>query len=373
MDTSAFRSTLKKLTERYGPHRRVLRGADQAKSFDDRQQSEAAFDAKDRGTARVPLADITGSVGRYQDFDHQFRPKSHLPSDRLERIRTAMRHGKRMPPVRLYKIKDEYYVVDGHHRITAARELGLDQIEARVIEFMPSANTLENVLYCERAAFADATGLKEKIVLTELGHYPKLIRQIRDHQRYLKHDEGGEQWTVQAAARDWYDTIYTPLITLIEKGNLLTAFPDRSVGDLYTYMAHHQWDLGRRRRYGLGIDELIPKSMEAFRTKMAGKKLSEYPEMRRGIVAFILIDVEARHEDRLLEKLTALPEVVEVHSVHGAVDMLVKIELTRDLLASDAEVIGQFTSDKIRKITGVRSTQTLIPGISRVKRSPQPG
>jgi DNA-binding Lrp family transcriptional regulator len=367
MDTSALRSTLKKLTERYGPHRRAHGKADQAKCFDDHQQSEAAFDAKDRGTGMVPLADITGSVGRYQDFDRQFRPKSHLPSQRLERIRTVMQHGKRMPPVRLYKIKDEYYVVDGHHRIAVARELGLDQIEGRVIEFMPSADTLENVLYCERSAFADATGLKEKIVLTELGHYPRLIRQIRDHQRHLS-CEGGAQWTIEAAARDWYDTIYKPLTTLIEKGNLLTAFPERTLADLYTYMAHHQWDLGRRRRYGLGIDELIPKSMEAFRRKMAGKKTSEYPEMRRGIVAFILIDVEARHEDRLLDKLSALPEVVEVHSVHGAVDMLVKIELTRDLLASDAEVIGQFISEKIRKITGVRSTQTLIPGISRVKR-----
>jgi DNA-binding Lrp family transcriptional regulator len=370
MDTSALRSTLKKLTERYGPHRRAHSQANQAKCFDDHQRSEAAFDTKDRGTGMVPLADITGSVGRYQDFDRQFRPKSHLPSERLERVRMAMKRGKPMPPVRLYKIKEEYYVVDGHHRITAARELGLDQIEGRVIEFMPSADTIENVLYCERSAFIDATGLKEKIVLTELGNYPKLIRQIRDHQRYLNREEGA-QWTVEAAARDWFDTIYTPLTTLIEKGHLLAAFPGRTEADLYTYMAHYQWELGRRRRYGLGIDTLIPKNMEAFRTKMAGKKRSQYPEMRRGIVAFILIDVEARHEERLLEKLSALPEDVEVHSVHGAVDMLVKIELTRDLLASDAEVIGQFTSEKIRKITGVRATQTLIPGISRVKKPPQ--
>jgi DNA-binding Lrp family transcriptional regulator len=90
--------------------------------------------------------------------------------------------------------------------------------------------------------------------------------------------------------------------------------------------------------------------------------------MRRGIVAFILISVEARHEERLIEKLFALPEVIEVHAVHGAVDMLVKIELTRDLLASDAEVIGHFINDKVRRITGIRATQTLIPGSSRIKK-----
>ncbi|MDJ0783064.1 MAG: Lrp/AsnC ligand binding domain-containing protein [Desulfosarcinaceae bacterium] len=355
-----------KLIERYSTYRRNSREAGQAKCFDDRQRSEAAFDAKDRGTRRVPLEEITGSVGRYQDFDRQFRPKSHMPSDRLEQIRAAMKRGKRMPPVKLYQIKDEYYVVDGHHRVAVARELGLTEIAGRVIEFMPSADTLENALYCERAAFAEVTGLAEKIILTELGHYPYLIRQIRDHQRYLRR-ESDAQWTLAEAARDWYDTIYTPMAALIEKGNLLTSFPERTMADLYTYMAFHQWELGRRRRYGLGIDELIPKSMEAFRTKMAGKKRSDYPEMLRGIVAFILMHVEARHEERLIEKLYALPEVTEVHAVHGAVDMLVKIQLTRDLLTSDAEVIGHFISDKVRRINGVRSTQTLIPGISRVK------
>ena len=367
MDTSSLKSTLKRLAERYGTYRRALRDGQHAKSFDDHQRDEAAFDTKDRGTRLVPLAEITGSVGRYQDFDSQFRPKSHLPSQRLEQIRAAMQRGKSLPPVKLYQIKDEFYVVDGHHRVAAARELGLDQIKSRVIEFLPSTDTLENALYCERAAFAEATGLQEKILLTELGHYPRLLRQIRDHQRHLAHGDG-ERGTLAETARDWYDTIYTPLTALIEKGNLLAAFPGRTVGDFYAYMTYYQWELGRRRRFGLDIDEVIPKDMEAFRSKMAGKKRSEYPEMRRGIVAFILMDVEARHEERLIEKLFALPEVTEVHAVHGGVDMLVKIELTRDLLASDAEVIGHFISDKVRRITGVRSTQTLIPGISRIKK-----
>jgi DNA-binding Lrp family transcriptional regulator len=368
MDTSSLKLTLKKVADRYGAYRRAHRQADQAKSFDDHQRDEAAFDTRDRGTRLVPLVEITGSVGRYQDFDHQFRPKSHLPAERLKRIRTAMQRGKSLPPVKLYQIKDEFYVVDGHHRVAAARDLGLDQINSRVIEFLPSADTLENALYCERAAFAEATGLKEKILLTELGHYPKLLRQIRGHQRHLSRGDGAKT-TLADASRDWYDTIYTPLTALIQKGNLLAAFPERTEADLYTYMTYHQWELGRRRRYGLGIDTVIPKDMEAFRSKMAGKSRSDYPEMRRGIVAFILMDVEARHEERLIEKLFALPEVTEVHAVHGGVDMLVKIELTRDLLASDAEVIGHFISDKVRRITGVRSTQTLIPGISRIKKT----
>ena len=68
-----------------------------------------------------------------------------------------------------------------------------------------------------------------------------------------------------------------------------------------------------------------------------------------------------------MEKLFELEEVREVHSVHGDVDLLVKIELTRDLLSSDAEMISQFVHGEIRQLTGVISTKTLIPGFSKSK------
>jgi hypothetical protein len=68
-----------------------------------------------------------------------------------------------------------------------------------------------------------------------------------------------------------------------------------------------------------------------------------------------------------MDKLYALREVQEVHFVHGEIDLLVKIMLTRDLLSSDAEIIGQFIHDKVRSISGVTSTVTLIPGVSKMK------
>ena len=89
--------------------------------------------------------------------------------------------------------------------------------------------------------------------------------------------------------------------------------------------------------------------------------------MLRGITAFIMITSEARRELKIVDRLFALSEVKEVHSVHGNIDILVKVELTRDLLTSDAEVIGQFVHEKIRQISGVLSTQTLIPGQSKIK------
>jgi len=340
--------------------------SDEVKDFAKEQEYEEAFEAIKRDSRTVPLNQIVGSVGRYNDFDSKFRPKQHLPKFKLDRIRDAMRSGKPLPPVKLYQIKDEYYVLDGNHRISVAKELGLNEISADVVELMPSRNTLENVLYRERRDFQERTGLKEAIKLTEVGQYTYLKKQILDHQRFLEND-GKAPVSFQDAAKDWHKTIYSPLQGIIRRGAIIEFFPRRTVDDLYAYISYHQWEKGQARRYGIGIDRLIPKDMEEFRKKMAKMKEVEYPEMKREITAFILMRVKPKDEFHIMKKLFAMDEVKEVHSVHGDVDMLVKIVLSRDLLASDAEIIGQFVHDTVIQLPGVVSTQTLIPGASRIK------
>jgi uncharacterized ParB-like nuclease family protein len=109
----------------------------EAKCFCEDQDCEGPFDYIDRGLCRVPLNQIVGSVGKCHDFDSQFTPKSHVPPDRLSSVKQAMRKGKSLPPVKLYKIKDEYYVLDGNHRISAAQELGRSYITAKIVEIIP--------------------------------------------------------------------------------------------------------------------------------------------------------------------------------------------------------------------------------------------
>ena len=338
----------------------------EAKCFREDQECEGAFDHIDRGICNVPLEKIVGSVGRYHDFDSQFKLKSHVPPDRFISVKRAMREGKSLPPVKLYKIKDEYYVLDGNHRISAAKEFGRSDIMAKIVEFIPSSDTLENIIYREKSEFIEQTGLAQPLDITEVGQFPYLLEQVEAHRTHLA---GGENpgATLSQAAQDWYDTIYLPMIGIIKKGNLLAFFPGRTLDDLYAYISFHQWEKGRTRRYGIGIDKLIPRDMEEFRNKMATMDQAEYPEMLRSITAFIMMNVEAKRELRIVDKLFALPEVKEVHSIHGSIDILVKINLTRDLLSSDAEVIGQFVHARVRQIPGIISTQTLIPGTSKIK------
>ncbi|MEE4136122.1 MAG: ParB N-terminal domain-containing protein [Desulforhopalus sp.] len=339
---------------------------DRSTSFNDRQEQEEAYEAIERGTLLVPLERIVGSVGRYHDFDKQFRTHPAKSDERLQAIIEAMRAGKVMPPIALYQIKEEYFILDGHHRFQAARELGHSEIRSRILELLPSRDTLENKLYVEKTLFRDQAGLGRPLELSELGQTGHLTWQVDQHRDFLSR-QSGEEVSFKQAAADWYISIYRPLATLIENSGLVRSFPGRTVDDLFLYISVHQWEKGKKRKYGIGIDKLIPTDMEAFREKMAKHQEQGYPEMKREITVFILLNVEGKYEQQIFDKLLALNEVREVHTVHGAIDMIAKITLMRDLLSSDAELLSHFIQTTIRQWKGVVSTQTLIPGMSRIK------
>lgn len=88
------------------------------------------------GWQDVSLAQIVGSVSRAQDYTRNFAPR-HNDSQSKERWRTIYTlavTGKGFPPVTIYKIGAAYFVEDGHHRVSVARYLGWQTIQAQVIE-----------------------------------------------------------------------------------------------------------------------------------------------------------------------------------------------------------------------------------------------
>jgi hypothetical protein len=219
----------RKLNSRSSIHGQKIQPSE-VKSFNDQQIKEAAFDARDRGIRTIPLHRIVGSVGRYHDFDSRFRFKHNVNPDRLQRIKSAMQQGKSLGPVKLYEIKDEFFVLDGNHRIAVAKEFGHDEILAHIVEFIPSKNTLQNILYRERADFSDQTGLPSEINLTEVRQYAYLLEQISEHQKFLQ-EIRAEEVQFESAALDWYKTIYRPLCKIIKRGRLIDSFPGRTNAD----------------------------------------------------------------------------------------------------------------------------------------------
>jgi hypothetical protein len=86
------------------------------------------------GVQNIRLEQITGSVGRAADFDRDFRPlKAHM----RERWMMNYLHmqGGSHEAILVYKVGDEYYVEDGHHRVSVARAAGMAYIEAEVWEY----------------------------------------------------------------------------------------------------------------------------------------------------------------------------------------------------------------------------------------------
>ncbi|MBW7885937.1 MAG: hypothetical protein H3C34_25560 [Caldilineaceae bacterium] len=88
------------------------------------------------GIQNVPLAAITGSEDREHDFDAAFHPRKAGMVDRWVSVAMARQRGVALPPVQLIRVGETYYVRDGHHRISVARALGQDSIEAEVIAWI---------------------------------------------------------------------------------------------------------------------------------------------------------------------------------------------------------------------------------------------
>jgi hypothetical protein len=86
-----------------------------------------------RGEQDIPIDRITGSVSRENDFDNNFRPlKKHL-RDRWIAVYESF-EADRFTPIQLYKIGNDYYVEDGHHRVSVAHTLGRLSLRAQVWE-----------------------------------------------------------------------------------------------------------------------------------------------------------------------------------------------------------------------------------------------
>ena len=86
------------------------------------------------GLREVPICNIVGSMGRHQEFDRAFLPTGTRTRDRWINIDLAYRDDVNLPAVDLYKIGDIYFVKDGNHRVSVARQRGQIYIDAYVTE-----------------------------------------------------------------------------------------------------------------------------------------------------------------------------------------------------------------------------------------------
>jgi hypothetical protein len=106
-------------------------------AFDEARRALAADNRLSLGRRVVEVSKIVGSVGRHRQFDGGFMPTRAGMAEKWKRVDRAFHRGVELPPVRLYKLGDTYFVEDGNHRVSVARYQGVEWIEAEVTEFHP--------------------------------------------------------------------------------------------------------------------------------------------------------------------------------------------------------------------------------------------
>jgi hypothetical protein len=208
---------------------------------------------RDIGTQIVPVDRIIGSEGRYSDFDRRFLPRKDSVKNRWRSIDKAHYQEVILPPVELYKIDDVYFVKDGNHRVSVARQQGQIDLDAYVTELIVDVplsadmSAYDLMLKEEYSDFLEWTDLHqlrpdERIEFTELGGYLDLVRHINAHRYYMGIERKGEVDRDEAVGH-WYDTVYMPIIKVIREQNVLEHFPGRTEADLYRWIMDHRWYL----------------------------------------------------------------------------------------------------------------------------------
>ena len=96
--------------------------------------ANTSLSSRNAGEQTVSLDRIIGTVERSRtfDFDSDFRPISDHSKQRWVAVATLFRRGRYIPPVDLIQYGESYFVIDGHHRVSAAKALGWSRLQAQV-------------------------------------------------------------------------------------------------------------------------------------------------------------------------------------------------------------------------------------------------
>ncbi|HSP08299.1 MAG TPA: ParB N-terminal domain-containing protein [Candidatus Dormibacteraeota bacterium] len=198
------------------------------------------------GEQEIPLDRVVGSAAppsKTGDFDAGFLPINRRLRDRWTRIYQAMVEGDELPPIDVYKVDGSYYVIDGHHRVSVARNLGRDVINARVVDIRtraplgPDVDAGALLRAAEYAAFLETTQLhrtrpEARFECSRLGRYDEIIKHILGHAYFLSREQGREV-RLQEAAASWYDHVYKPIADAIRNHRVLEQRPGWTEADLY--------------------------------------------------------------------------------------------------------------------------------------------
>src|SRR3954452_9399678 len=185
---------------------------------------------EDLGLTIVPLDSIVGTVDRAADFDRGFRPTSPRLRSRWERIAAAQRRGEALPPISLYKVGDLHFVRDGHHRVSVAKSLGRQDIDAYVTEIQTRVRLGADMRVGDLPLKDHERLFRERV---PLGREERARIKVTDPWDFGRLAEAVEAWGFRAmqdrgsymdrreVAHMWFTSEYLPVVEMLTAGELI--------------------------------------------------------------------------------------------------------------------------------------------------------
>jgi ParB-like nuclease domain len=232
------------------------------------------------GVRAIPVASIVGTDSRSGDFDRDFRPRRAELRSRRHRLAERFPDGQ-FPPIVVSQLGEAYFVLDGHHRVAVARELGMATIDAEVTELRafwqlgPNADVLELLHGEQHRIFMEESGLAEAappdvcISFSRLTAYRELLGSVESH-GYQLIRERGRLLEPREVAADWYERVYLGAFEVFDREGLE---PQATRGDLFLCV--------QERRRELLLDRPRATVADAAREVLAADEQRSRPRLRR--------------------------------------------------------------------------------------------
>lgn len=263
---------------------------DELLSYEEVRRQVGEHGSVDRGLQEIPLDAIVGSVGRYGDFTRTFLPRSDSLQDRWARVKTIATAMGGWSPIEVYRLGDAYFVLDGNHRVSVARQMGLDTIPAFVTEvrtnvpITPDVDPDQLIIQVQYSRFLARTNLhatrpEADLTVTAPGAYRTLEEHIRVHRHYMGLEQQREI-PYEEAVVHWYDTVYEPVAEIIRQKGLLQDFPHRTETDLYLWLAEHRAELEEALGWGISTGAAA-EDLASQRSRTRRRMLSRLGERLR--------------------------------------------------------------------------------------------
>ncbi|MGL5278570.1 MAG: hypothetical protein ACRC8M_05725 [Cetobacterium sp.] len=196
------------------------------------------------GVKEVPIGKIVGTVEKAQDFDKDFNPLREESKGRWSSVYIKYLESGSLPPVILYKVREEYYVYDGNHRVSVAKNLNFHSIEAEVYEFFSQNNEEIDKLSRERFSFEKESGLSN-IECSKVESYKELREEVRKFLNlYFLGEENFEKAIV------WNQRVFTPIVNILTSN--FKNLENENNGDIFVeYLKYkNTYKLGNKYQRG---------------------------------------------------------------------------------------------------------------------------